>query len=229
MTNDQAITSSFRPTAAARSIRYTPFSPRTFRLYGYALGGLPVALVGFVWTVTLFALGVGTMVTALGLPVLALLLAGARGFGAVERGRARRLLGDDIAGPGPVVQRRPGRWGAVTARLADPAGWKAAAYLVLMFPWQLLTFVLTVTLTVTGWVLALYPCYAWVFPRYVGWSGARLFDTVGRNGVHHVYELGSPWQIGAAALVGIGLLLLTPHLVRALTAVPRAATRTLLG
>ncbi|MDH6136308.1 hypothetical protein P3T37_005728 [Kitasatospora sp. MAA4] len=214
---------------AIRITRLTPFSPATYRLYGYALGGFPVAVAGFVWSVTLFSFGVGTVFTALGVPVLALLLTGARGFGAVERGRARRMLGDEVAGPGPVVPRRPGWWGAVTARLADPAGWKAVAYLMLMFPWQLLTFVVLVVCLATGWAMALYPCYAWVYPRYLGWRGMRLFEYSGGNGVHHVYELASPWQIGAASLVGIGLLLLTPHLIRALTAVPRAATRSLLG
>ncbi|MDH6112176.1 hypothetical protein P3T36_006798 [Kitasatospora sp. MAP12-15] len=206
-----------------------PLSRATLRQYGYALSSLPLAIAGFVWTVTLLSFGAGTVVTVLGLPVLALLLVGARGFGAVERGRVRRLLGDDLPGPDPVVQRQPGVWGAVTARLADPAGWKAALYLVVMFPWSILSFVLTVVFGLVGWVCALYPCYAWVFPRYVGWRGYRLFEYTGADGVHHVYELSSLWQIAATSLIGIALVFLTPLLVRGLTGVSRGAARGLLG
>lgn len=229
MTTQQGLDrSDFRRTEPAHR-RLSPFARANLLQYAYAVSSLPLAVVGFAWTVTLLSAGLGTVVTVLGLPVLALLLAGARGFGAVERGRVSRLLGEDVPGPAPIVQRRPGFWGTVSAQLTDPAGWKAAAYLVLMFPWQLLTFVVTVVFGALGVSMALYPCYAWVFPRYVGWSGYRVADWTGGDGVHHAYYLSSPWQIAEASLVGIALILLTPLLVRALTALSRAAARGLLS
>ncbi|MFI9270279.1 sensor domain-containing protein [Kitasatospora sp. NPDC052896] len=206
-----------------------PFAGQTYREFGFVLGSLVTATAGFSWAVTMFAFGVGTLVTALGLPVLALLLAGARGFGAMERGRARRLLGYDVPRPAPVRRRRPGAWGAVTAGLADPAGWRAVLYQVVMFPWQVFGFVLSVTLWAVGWVSALYPLYAWVFPRFVGRPGLQLFDSTDSHGVRHVYYLSAPWQIAGLSTAGLLLVFLTPAVLRALNAVNRAAIRGLLG
>ena len=53
------------------------------------------------------SLGAGLLVTFLGIPVLAAALAGCRGFGALERARARGLLGLDVADPEPLRTQRP--------------------------------------------------------------------------------------------------------------------------
>lgn len=66
-----------------------PFAGATYREIGHTLTSLPVAIAGFVFAVTMFALGVSTLVVWIGLPVLAAALGGARGLGAAERGRAR--------------------------------------------------------------------------------------------------------------------------------------------
>ncbi|MFC9325978.1 sensor domain-containing protein [Kitasatospora sp. NPDC057015] len=205
-----------------------PFSGAHVRELGFTLGGLPLAVAGFVYVVTLFALGAGTLVTVIGLPVLAALLGGARGFGAAERARARRLLALDVRGPAPVVPARPGFWAGATARLADPAGWKAVLYQVLMFPWAIVTFVLSLTFQVTGWVVAAYPLYHWVFARWTPWPGYQVFDFT-KDGERHRYFVESPVQIAAMSAIGFALVLLTPQLVRALTHVNRLAIRGLLG
>ena len=62
-----------------------------------------------------------------------------------------------------------------------------------------------------------------------GLYGYQLFDWTDGAGVRHAYYLESFWQIGAASLVGIGLVLLTPVVVRALNRVDRAAVRGLLA
>ncbi|MGF1431836.1 sensor domain-containing protein [Kitasatospora sp. LaBMicrA B282] len=205
-----------------------PFARETYREFGYLIASLVTAVVGFVWTVTLFALGAGTLVTALGLPVLALLLAGARGLGAVERGRVARLLGVRLAGPARRRPTRPGLWGRITAQLADPAGWRAVAYQVLMFPWHVFCFALSVTLWSVGFAMALLPAYNWVFPTYVGWPGYRIFD-YDSNGVHHTYYLQHFWQVGGASLVGILLIFLAAGVTHLLTNVSRRAAAALLA
>ncbi|MFE0105773.1 sensor domain-containing protein [Streptomyces sp. NPDC059009] len=216
--------------APRRSFWRAPFSAVTFRELGYTVGSLPVAIVGFAFAVTLFSLGAGLLVTLLGLPVFAAMLAGARGLGAAERGRARGALGLDVAAPAPVaVPEGAGAWGAVRARVADAAGWKALVFQVVMFPWRVASFVLAVTFFVTGWVVALFPTYAWVFPHYLDWPGYRVFDFTTSGGTHHEYYIESPWQIAGVSLVGVALVLLTPVLLRALTSVDRAAVRGLLG
>ncbi|WP_329566383.1 sensor domain-containing protein [Kitasatospora sp. NBC_01266] len=205
------------------------FGRRTYQEVGYVFASLFTAIVGFVWTVAFFMLGTGTLVTALGFPVFALLLVGARGLGAVERGRVARLLGTRLpAPPAPVRAPGTGLWGRITAQLTDPAGWRAVAYHLLMFPWHLISFVLTVTFWALGFALALLPAYNWVFPKYVGWPGYRLYDFQ-RDGVHHVYYLAHFWQLAAASLTGFLLLVLAAGLTHASTAVSRRAAAALLS
>ncbi|MFD5182346.1 sensor domain-containing protein [Streptomyces sp. NPDC058372] len=204
-------------------VRRGPLAAATWREIGYVFSSFPVAIAGFVFAVTLFSAGAGLAITVLGLPVLAVLLAGARLLGAGERGRAGALLGMRTVAPAPVGK------GGIKERLADVAGWKAVLFQVVMFPWRIASFVVTLTFLATGWVVALLPLYAWVFPTFVGWPGYRLFDFTTDAGVHHAYYLESPFQIGAASLLGIGLVLLTPVLVRAMNRVERSAVRGLLA
>ncbi|BAJ30076.1 MULTISPECIES: sensor domain-containing protein [Kitasatospora] len=206
-----------------------PFSRQGFRELGYALTGLPVAVFGFCLVLPLFFTGLGLAITVIGLPVLALLLAVARGLGAAERARIRGLLGEELPAPPAVVVTREGFWGRITARLADPAGWKAVLYQVAIFPWAVLGFVLSTVLFTVGWSLALFPAYQWVFPRYTDWDGYRVADWTGSDGVHHVYEITSFWQIAGVSLVGLVLVVLTPQAVRGLNAVNRFAARALLS
>ncbi|MGW7079044.1 sensor domain-containing protein [Streptomyces sp. NPDC054866] len=206
-----------------------PFAASTYREIGYTVASLPIAIVGFTFAVTMFSLGVGLFVTVLGLPVLAAALAGARGLGAAERGRARAQLGFDVAGPAAVeTPRDAGAWAGMRARLSDGAGWRALLFQVVMFPSRVVSFVFSVTFLVTGWVVALLPAYSWVFPRYVDWPGYRLFDYTS-GGERHAFYLESPVQIAAASLVGLAIVFLTPKLVRALTNIDRAAIRSMLG
>ncbi|WP_369183444.1 sensor domain-containing protein [Streptomyces sp. Y1] len=205
-----------------------PFSAHYYREVGYALTGLPVAIAGFVLGVTLFSVGLGTLVTCLGLPVLAALTSTARGFGRLERARVRSLLAVDVPGPAPVRQTRPGLWGGVTARLADVAGWKAVLHQVLMFPWAVFRFSVTLTFLLLGWAMALYPVYHWVFPTFVHWPGYRIVDF--HDGAdHYAYYVQSPAQIAGFSAIGLVIVFLTAQLVRGLTNVDRAAARGLLG
>ncbi|WP_405018759.1 sensor domain-containing protein [Kitasatospora sp. NBC_00070] len=206
-----------------------PFAAATYREVGFVLGSLPIAILGFTFAVTFFSLGVGLLVTALGFPVFALFTSGSRGFAALERHRAATLLGTEVAAPAPVAQSRPGFWGSVTARMADKAGWKAALYQVLMLPWSILSFTLTVTFLVTGWVLALYPAYHWVFARYTDWPGYRVYDFTTDAGAHHEYYLTSAGDLAGVSLLGLVLVFLTPALIRGLTNLSRAAVKGLCG
>ncbi|MFD4532162.1 sensor domain-containing protein [Kitasatospora sp. NPDC058397] len=206
-----------------------PFSKHYYREIGYTLTGLPLSVIGFSVSIILFCMGVGTFVTVLGLPVLALLTTVARGMGRMERARVRGMLALDVPAPAPVRQTRPGTWGAITARLADPAGWKAAFYQVVMFPWAVLSFALSLVFLLLGWAMALYPLYQWVFPAFTSWRGYRVFDFYDSGNVQHVYYVEGAWQIAGFSLAGVLLIILTAQLVRGLTNVNRAAAQGLLG
>ncbi|MFJ8442368.1 sensor domain-containing protein [Kitasatospora griseola] len=206
-----------------------PFSRAAFRELGFALSGLPVAVLGFSLVVALFSTGIGLFVTMLGLPVLALLTIAGRGFGAVERFRIRTLLDLDLPDPREVTTGREGAWGAVTARLGDAAGWKGALYQFVMFPWAIISFVVSLVFFTVGWALLLFPAYQWVWPRYTDWNGYRVADWTDSHGVHHVYELVSPFQIAGVSLLGVVFVLLTPQLIHALNGANRLAARALLA
>jgi hypothetical protein len=215
--------------AAPTSFWRGPFAAVTFREIGYTLTSFPIAIVGFVFAVTMFSLGAASIVAVIGLPVFALMLAGARGLGSAERSRARSKLGLEVAEPAGVpMPRKDSRWARLGARLLDGVAWRALVFQVLMFPWRVASFVLTGTLLVTGWVVALFPTYSWVFHHYVGWPGYRVFDFTS-GGVRHQYYITSPLQIAAVSLLGLAIVFLTPKIVRGLTNVNRTAVRLLLG
>ncbi|MEV1025474.1 sensor domain-containing protein [Streptomyces sp. NPDC050264] len=199
-----------------------PFDRSTYREIGHTITSLPVAIAGFVFAVTMFAVGTSTLVLWIGLPVLAGMLAGSRALGAAERGRARALLGLDVPAPEAPA---PGLRG----RLKDAAGWKALLFHTVMFPWRVLSFVVSVTFLLTGWAVALFPAYSWVFHRYLDWPGYRVYDFTTDAGVHHAYYIESPAQIAAVSAIGLVLVFLTPKLVRGLTNLDRAAIRSLLS
>ncbi|MGA5817332.1 sensor domain-containing protein [Kitasatospora sp. NPDC094028] len=205
-----------------------PFSAHYYREVGYALTGLPVAIAGFAVAITMFCVGAGTLVTCLGLPVWGALTVVARGFGRLERARVRGLLALDVPAPAPVRQTRPGFWGGVTARLADAAGWKAVLHQVVMFPWAVFRFSVTLTFLLLGWAMTLYPVYHWVFPTFVDWPGYRIVDF--HDGAeHYAYYIESPAQIAGVSAIGLVIVFLTAQLVRGLTNVDRAAAQGLLG
>ncbi|MCC9309068.1 sensor domain-containing protein [Kitasatospora sp. RB6PN24] len=224
------MTTSFATTTTAPAARRALHSHRTYRELGYVCTSLVTAITGFTWVVVLFALGAGTLVTVLGLPVLALLLSGARALGRLELDRVHRQLGLPLAAPAPVaIPAGAGFWGRVGARLRDGAGWRAAAYQLLMFPWRVFSFCVAVSLWTTGLSLATLPAWNWVFPTYVGWPGYRLFDYTDAHHVHHAYYIASFWQVTRASLVGIGLLFLAAWATHLLTNVSRGAARALLA
>ncbi|GAA2785519.1 sensor domain-containing protein [Kitasatospora paracochleata] len=133
--------------------------PKRPSLYGARMWGqvqhqlvnLPLGIAGFVFTVVTLSVGLGLAVTVAGLPLLALGLAGCRWLGGVARARARAALGSGMPEPGPPVVTRPGFAGRVIAALTDPLGWRSALYCVLLLPWGVLGFALTLVLLVVGW------------------------------------------------------------------------------
>src|SRR5580693_2701959 len=92
-----------RPRGRGQTVRWLlrePLRRRTWAEFRYVIVSLPVAIVGFAFTVVTFVLG------ALSFGVLlALSSPGIRGRAAVSRGLARRLLGARVAPPPPFRPR----------------------------------------------------------------------------------------------------------------------------
>ncbi|MFE5819583.1 sensor histidine kinase [Streptomyces sp. NPDC056479] len=201
-----------------------PFEARSWREFGYVLLGLPISVLLFVYAVTMVSLGVGLLVTFLGIPVLAAGLAGCRGFGALERARARALLHMEVAEPEPLRMRRRGFMGWMGAVLKSGTSWRSLLYAVLHMPWATFSFVVAVNVWAYGWALLTYPLWFWVFPMWTGQDGLQLYG----DETHRIY-LDNPFEITVTALVGLLFTLATPWIVRALTTVDRLLVHGLLG
>ncbi|MFC8450284.1 sensor histidine kinase [Kitasatospora sp. NPDC057223] len=140
----------------AQGDRVPAYGGLMWRQVLHLLLNLPLGIAGFVFTVTVLVLGLALSVTVVGLPLLALGLAGCRRLGALARSRARSG-GAEVGEPEPVQVRRPGVTGWATASLTDGLSWRSALYHVLLLPWGILSFTLTVVFVVVGW-----PVLPWV-------------------------------------------------------------------
>ncbi|MFJ6052033.1 sensor histidine kinase [Streptomyces sp. NPDC092307] len=201
-----------------------PVEGRTWRELGYLLIGLPLSTLYFSLAIAGVSLGAGLLVTFLGVPVLAGVLAMCRGFGHLERARVRALLGADIAAPAPIRAKKAGPLAAMGALLKSGSAWRHALYSVVHFPWAVFSFSLSVVLWACGWAYLLYPLWFWVFPAFTDQPGLQLFQND-----DYAFYLDSPGAIALTSLIGLALTLTTPWVIRALTTVDRVMVGGLLG
>ncbi|MFK0225863.1 sensor histidine kinase [Streptomyces sp. NPDC090303] len=211
---------SHRLPAAVRA----PFEARTWRAFGYVLIGLPLSVLWFALSVAFVSAGAGLLITFLGVPILAGALAMCRGFGTVERARARGLLGLDVAAPEPVRGRTGGAFSWMGAVLKSGASWRHLLYAILHMPWAVFSFSVTVALWGWGWSLFTYPLWQWTFPAWVGQDGIQLYG----DATHALY-LDAPFEIAVTSLVGLVFVLVGPWVLRGLVSVDRLLVSGLLG
>ncbi|PBC83200.1 MULTISPECIES: sensor histidine kinase [unclassified Streptomyces] len=202
-----------------------PFSGRAWREFLYLFLSLPLSIVMFTYAMVVITTGAGLLITFLGIPLLAGGLAGARALGGLERGRARALLGLDVADPGPVRPSKPSLMGWVGAVLKSGASWRHLLYSLLHFPWALFSFIFSVTFWTLGWALLTYPLWRWTFPAYFGRSGIQLWG----DGDGHGVWLDTPAEIAVTGGVGLLLVLAGPWVIHGLTQVDRVMVHGLLG
>jgi signal transduction histidine kinase len=98
------------------------------------LAGFPVNLLAFVLIVTLFAVGVSTVVVWVGLGVLLLLTKTFSGFAAANRGLIRNTLAVDIPAPHVAYEDSGSFWQRYLRRFTYAQMWRNLAYLLLAFP-----------------------------------------------------------------------------------------------
>ncbi|WP_415951218.1 sensor histidine kinase [Streptomyces sp. KLOTTS4A1] len=127
------------------------YDRQTWQEIAHLLINLPVSLLGFVYVVTVLFTGGMLSLTVIGLPVLALGLAGARLLGRWERARARGLLGLRIEEPSPLPRQGDGAVARVWNGLKDPVGWRTVLYGFIRLPWGVFTFAMTLTSLFVLW------------------------------------------------------------------------------
>ncbi|MFC8226930.1 sensor histidine kinase [Streptomyces sp. NPDC057287] len=200
-----------------------PLEARVWRELAYVLLGLPIGVVMFSFAVTMVSLGLGMLITFLGIPILAAGLVVCRGFGVMERGRARGLLKLDVADPAPV-RGKGGLMSWVGAVLKSGVSWRHLLYSVLHMPWAIFSFTVAVTFWAYGWAAFTYPLWHWAFPSDTGVGGIQLYG----DATHQVY-LDSPFELAATSALGLALVLVTPWIIRGLVSVDRLMVSGLLG
>ncbi|MEU6990021.1 sensor domain-containing protein [Streptomyces sp. NPDC046465] len=201
-----------------------PVEARTWREFAYTMLSLPIGITSFVFAVVSLSLGAGLLITFIGIPVLAAGLAGCRGIGALERTRARGLLGLEVAPPEPLRPKGGGPMALMGAVLKSGASWRHLLYSLLMLPWSVFSFAVAIVFWAYGWMMLTYPLWFWLFPMYGGQDGIQLYSDDG----HHIY-LDNPFEIGVTAATGLLVTLATPWILRALTTVDRVLVFGLLG
>jgi hypothetical protein len=124
--------------------------PRTYRITLYLLVGLGLGVLDFTLLVTGFSLGIGLLVTIIGVPVLVVTFLVARGLAIIERRLAEALL------DAPMPRRRrttPEETGVMWRRLRSLATsrrtWSEMTFLMLRLPLATLDFAfITVVLAI---------------------------------------------------------------------------------
>jgi signal transduction histidine kinase len=195
------------------------FELRTWKETAHLLLDLPLGIAWFTATVTMLSLSFGLMVTFVGFPLLMVTIAMGRWFGVVERRRAQLLLGATF--PGFRKLDLSGTWGERVKRvLKDGPGWKGLLYGILMLPWGIFTFVVTVVLWSVGLSGLTFPLYGWALPVGGNDDGDFAAISFGPNSAElHGWEKGG--VIAAVGLVGLVVVLVTPWVIRGLASVHR--------
>ena len=165
------------------------FDPRTYGRILYLLLALPLGIAEFVFLVTTISLGVGLLVTLVGIPILIAVVYVWRWIAQLERQLIGLLTGRTIP---PPYRPDPASswWDRLRARLADPATWKDLVFLLLQLPLGIVSF--AVTAAVLGAALQTLTAPAWF------WAVEGGID-------FGVLNIDTMWE--ALALVPVGAVL----------------------
>jgi Putative sensor len=120
---------------------------RTYRILLYLLLGLPVGIFDFVLVVTGLALGLGLLVTLIGIPILVGTLFVARALATFERRLAWSLI--DAPMPRLPLRRDEPRgvfWARLRGLIRSRRTWAELAYLLLRLPLGIIDFVVAVSI-----------------------------------------------------------------------------------
>ena len=138
------MTGQLRPPSFAQTVFGPLFVRRIYLGLVYAIAGLPLGTFYFCFIVTGLSLGLGLLVTLIGVPVLVLTLAGCRGLAQLERTLSVSLLGASM--PREQCERGQGvLWRRLVGQLRSDATWRELAYLLIRFPSGIASFVVAVT------------------------------------------------------------------------------------
>jgi signal transduction histidine kinase len=232
---------------AARALLRAPFTPRARRdlLFclveaplGLCILAAPLVLAGVLFPLRLAVYGTKAAAGAVhpaaaapifaGLCVILLLVAMlprfARGLGAVHRGLAARLLGEQVGEPAPPRQARGVFW-RLAAMYRDRPGWRAAGYLLVKLPLTVAE-IYAVAFAVLGLADLSYPFWWPLFRNHAPGTVLQPVPVVTVLGTFDIRAFGGTLAAFAAGAV---MLLAAPWVARGAAAVDCWLMRGLLG
>jgi hypothetical protein len=181
----------------------------------YLLLAFPLGVVYFVFLVTGFSLGIGTLIIWIGIPILLAVFAASWGLAIFERMLAETLLREDIPPMSREEEADKSSWERLKAHLANRVTWTSLVYLFLKFPVATIFFSIAVSLLATSVAMLIMP-FTYQFVNYPFWWGVWQIDT-----------LGEALIMTALALVVVGPISL--HITNFLTRVSGSFARVMLG
>lgn len=195
----------------------------------YLLLSFPLGIAYFVFLVTGLSVGFGLLVIWVGVPILALVLAGSWVLCRFEQETTNRILKLDIPTITPPWASDPlsandatlggaervliRTWRQFKAHLSDRLTWTGMLYLFLKFPVGIASFIIVVTLTSVTAALLGAPFYYW--------AGDGI-----EFGIWQVDEL---WEALILMLVGFPFVFVSLHLINASAYVSGRTARVMLA
>lgn len=186
--------------------------PRTYAALFYMLLALATGIFYFTWAVTGISLSLGLSVLIIGLPFIVLFFGSVRVLSLVEGRMVEAMLGVRMPRRPPFSTRGMTLWQRIGAMFSDPRSWSTLFYMLMMLPLGILYFTLAVTMSSVSLALACAPIAKLVAVLY-GFQDscdgpAWVCDWV-------MWVDSWPGTV-AVCIVGVLLLFVTLHMVRAL-------------
>ncbi|MDA1307925.1 MAG: sensor histidine kinase [Acidobacteria bacterium] len=138
-------------TSSSSSAANARWASSTWFAFVHLLVNLPLGIFYFAIVITAFTLGVGMLVTLLGIPILIGTGWLVRTMGNVERARMNSFLGTNLRAPYRPASAETGWLARLAAIGKDPATWRDFLYLMLRLPIGIFTF----TITLATWSVAI--------------------------------------------------------------------------
>ncbi|MEV0213885.1 sensor histidine kinase [Micromonospora sp. NPDC050695] len=197
-----AVAASDQPTLA-------PSIPRQlFVDSGYVLLGLPLAVASFVVLVVGLVVGVGLVVTVIGLPILSGTLYAARGLADIERLRLPAVLRQPRIRPHyRLAEAGANAWRRIFVPMRDAQSWLDLAHGVLRLIVAGLTFVVALSWWAAAVAGSLYWAYDWALPRADGGGDSDLAQLLGLGD-------STTARIGLNTAIGVFFLITLPIVIR---------------
>lgn len=199
--------------------------PATWRQIGadlvYILPGFFVSLVSFIVLVTLFSVGISTLIIWIGLPILLCCLGVARWFANINRAMVQRWGGESP--PVHYKARHKNTIGGMFGSLADPQLWKDLIHgTVVSFTFRTASF----SVAVTWLAAALGGLTQWFWGRFLPADNMPLAELIGLDRLLGLSPAAAEGWLGLA--YGVLFLLTLPFITRLLAGTDAAMTRGLL-